>query len=102
MLSKAGYSVIEAGDAESALALFRERGSEISLLLADVVLPRNNARWLAEKLRELKPSLRVLYTSGYADNVIAQHGGFAAGGVFLPKPFTSEALLSSVRSVLDA
>jgi nitrogen-specific signal transduction histidine kinase/CheY-like chemotaxis protein len=102
ILSKAGYAVIEAGDAESALALFQERGSEIRLLLTDVVLPKNNGRWLAEKLREFKPALRVLYTSGYSEEVIAHQGRPNAAVHFLPKPFTAESLLSRVRSALDA
>ena len=102
MLSQAGYSVLEAGDAETALALFQERGSEIRMLLTDVVLPKNNGRWLAEKLSELDPTLRILYMSGYADKAIGHDGALDAGTHFLPKPFTAENLLASVRSVLDA
>ncbi|MDD5304863.1 MAG: PAS domain S-box protein, partial [Elusimicrobia bacterium] len=102
LLSSAGYAVLEAGDAESALALFQERGSEVRLLMTDVLLAKNNGRWLAEKLREFKPALRVLYTSGYTDEVIANHGVRAQGVSFLPKPFAAKNLFSAVHAALDA
>jgi CheY-like chemotaxis protein len=102
MLSSSGYSVLEAADAEGGLALFQERGSEIRLLLTDVILPGKTGRWLAERLREGMPALRVLYTSGYADGVISNDDTVVQGGNFLPKPFTAEGLLSAVRAALDA
>ncbi|OGR90594.1 MAG: hypothetical protein A2V88_02370 [Elusimicrobia bacterium RBG_16_66_12] len=102
LLAEAGYSVLQAGDAERALALFRERGPEIRLLLTDVILPKNNGRWLAEELRKLQPALRVLYMSGYTDEVLAPHGVLDPGVRFLPKPFTSEVLFRAVRAALDA
>ncbi|OGS36775.1 MAG: hypothetical protein A2506_01655 [Elusimicrobia bacterium RIFOXYD12_FULL_66_9] len=102
LLKTAGYSVLQAADAESALALFSERGADIRLLLADVVLPKKNGRWLAEKLRGLKPGLKVLYMSGYADEVVSSGGVLHVGSHFLPKPFTAEVLLFAVRSALDS
>jgi FixJ family two-component response regulator len=60
-----------------------------------------NGRALAESLVATRPQLRVLYMSGYTDDVIAQRGVFESGALFLAKPFTVLALLERVRTALD-
>ena len=75
---------------------------EISLLLTDVVMPKMNGRELAKKLAVQRPDMRVLFMSGYTQNVIIHHNVLDAGLVLLQKPFTPDALLQKVRSVIDA
>ncbi len=101
VLNLYGYHVIEATD-ETAEQRFAEYGGAIDLLLTDVVMPVYSGRELAEKLLLLRPQLKVLYMSGYTDNIIAHHGVLKPGTAFLQKPFTPDGLVQKVRAVLDA
>jgi CheY-like chemotaxis protein len=101
VLARQGYVVLSAPCGEDAIGLWRERQSEIALLLTDVIMPRMNGRQLYERLRAERPELRVLYMSGYTENVIAHHGVLDEGARFLPKPFTIEVLARGVREALD-
>jgi DNA-binding NtrC family response regulator len=74
----------------------------IQLVLTDVVMPSMSGRDLVRKLTAKYPHLRVLYMSGYTDNVIASGGVLEPGLAFLQKPFTPVALAQKVREVLDA
>jgi two-component system, cell cycle sensor histidine kinase and response regulator CckA len=73
----------------------------IDLLLTDVVMPGMSGRQLALRLTELHPDLKVLFMSGYTDNVMAQHGVLEPGTELLQKPFTLDSLGDKVRAVLD-
>ncbi len=96
-----GYTVLEAADAEQALGLAGNFSAPIHLLVTDVVLPGKNGRELAGKLLESRPSTKVLFISGYTDDILGRHGVLDPGVVCLPKPFTPEALGAKVRSILD-
>jgi signal transduction histidine kinase len=100
VLLRAGYHVLDAASGDAALLLARDHHERIDLLLTDVVLRGMNGRELAEQFTERYPSARVLFTSGYTDDVIAQRG-VILGIDFLPKPYSVEALLDKVREVLD-
>lgn len=100
-LTRAGYHVIEASDGEEAVAQFRAHRDEISLALLDVVLPKANGREIMEKIVQLKPDIRVLFTSGYAADGIHTNFILRENLVLLPKPYNSEQLLNKVREVLD-
>jgi PAS domain S-box-containing protein len=97
-----GYTVLEAGNGQEALAVARQCREPIDLLLTDVVMPEMGGRELAEALKEERPETRVLYTSGYPDTAGLQEEVEAATVAYLPKPYTPDDLAQKVREVLDA
>lgn len=101
VLGESGYTVFEAAGLDEALRVIRENGAKISLLLTDVVMPGTGGRELASRLKALHPELKVMFMSGYADEVIAHNGAFSEGSVLIQKPFTKRTLLGKVREVLD-
>jgi PAS domain S-box-containing protein len=101
VLSAQGYTILEADSPERAEVLAREHNGNIDLLLTDVVMPGTSGRELARRLTAGAPKLRVLFMSGYTDNVIAQGGVLEPGVSFLQKPFSPRALAAKVREVLD-
>lgn len=101
VLSRHGFEVVSAANAEEALSAAESRGYLIDLLLTDVMMPGMNGRQLAEVLLARCLSLRVLFMSGYAENVLASSVGLLPGAAFLGKPFKPKALVSKVREVLD-
>jgi CheY-like chemotaxis protein len=102
VLERCGYRVLAAESAGAALARARQYRGRIELLLTDVVLPDMSGRELAERLRERRPDTRVLFTSGYTNEVVLLEGIAGPGTLFLPKPYDPPALLRSVREVLVA
>lgn len=102
MLERRGYHVLLANDGEHAMRVAESYFGTIDLLLTDVVMPRANGRRVAERLRMLRPDIRVLYMSGYTEDAIVHHGVLDAGITLLEKPFTELDLARSVRELLDA
>ncbi|HZA39828.1 MAG TPA: PAS domain S-box protein [Actinomycetota bacterium] len=101
-LENAGYRVLIAEDPGAALVLADEYPDKIDLLLTDVVMPGMTGKEMAAKLLVERPGMRVIYISGYSEDVIVHQGAVEEGVVLVQKPFTAEALLSKVREVLDA
>jgi CheY-like chemotaxis protein len=101
-LSRYGYTVIAAADGPEAIAIAAEHLRPIDLLLTDVILPGASGRDIATQVVATHPSLRVLYMSGYTDDVIVQHGILKPGLAFVQKPFTGDALARRIREVLEA
>jgi PAS domain S-box-containing protein len=101
-LEKQGYKVIEAADGAVAMQIAVAHESVIHLLLTDVIMPGMNGRELAQRIAEIRPNVKVLYMSGYTENVIGQNGTLDAGIKLLQKPFNLRDLKSKVREVLDA
>jgi CheY-like chemotaxis protein len=101
MLEAQGYTVLQAAHGEAALELL-ESAAPIDLLLTDLIMPRMGGRELAERVRELRPGLRVLFTSGYTEDVIVQNRLLDHDIMLLHKPFTRAALAAKVRETLDA
>jgi two-component system cell cycle sensor histidine kinase/response regulator CckA len=102
MLRSQGYTVVEANSGEHAMSQVAEFHEPIDLLLTDVVMPGMSGRQLAMRMLETRPGLKVLFMSGYTDNVMAQHGVLEPGTELLQKPFTLRSLGDKVRAVLDA
>ena len=100
-LATYGYTVLEAESPTNALQIAATYLDEIHLLLTDVIMPDINGRELYEQMMELRPDLKVLYMSGYTDNVIVHHGVLDEGVNFLQKPFTIRHFSEKVRRVLD-
>ncbi len=102
MLIAQGYTVLAASATEEACDLAREHAGGLHLLVTDVVMPKMNGRELAEVMVALYPGLRVLFMSGYTDDVIAHHGVLDEGMQFIQKPFSHRDLAVKVREALDA
>jgi two-component system cell cycle sensor histidine kinase/response regulator CckA len=101
ILKEQGYHVLEAGDGEEALTLLQRFAGPIGILVTDVIMPRLSGPKLAEILSARDPGLRVLYMSGYADEVLGPVGQVDKSVAFLQKPFAPAALAREVRKILD-
>ncbi|MGZ8348262.1 MAG: response regulator, partial [Allosphingosinicella sp.] len=89
VLRELGYRVLEAHDGPSALRLLERQEGRVDLLFSDVVLPGGmNGSILATRARELRPNLKVLYTTGYARDAIVHHGRLDPGVELITKPFS--------------
>ncbi|MDD5657642.1 MAG: PAS domain-containing protein, partial [Elusimicrobia bacterium] len=98
-LTRMGYAVAAFGNAEDALAYWRKNQSNIDLLLTDIVLPGMDGTVLAQRLKEQRPGLKVIYMSGYAGEVTLKVMA-ADDAALLEKPFSPEKLLSTIRQIL--
>ncbi|MBN2328106.1 MAG: response regulator [Candidatus Omnitrophica bacterium] len=102
ILRDLGYSVLCADTIEKARQLFETHQNDIALLLTDVIMPRLSGRRLAEQLAGKKPSLKVLFMSGYTDDNIVRHGVLEKGIAFIQKPFNAVDVALKIRAVLDS
>lgn len=100
MLENAGYDVLVAADAEAGLALLQEHGSDVQLLVTDLVLPNMSGPELAREYASLYPEGKILYISGYPADTIEKHG-LPGNGAFLPKPFRRAELGLKLRELLE-
>jgi two-component system, chemotaxis family, CheB/CheR fusion protein len=100
MLRAAGYTVLEAENGKAALKLSERHPSPIHLLVSDVVMPEMGGPALADALVTTRPEMKVLFLSGYAPESLLR--GAVTERAFLQKPYTSAALASKVREVLDS
>ena len=101
ILQRNGYSVLEAAGGQEALRVLREHPGPIQLLLSDVIMPEMNGREVAERVRERRPGIKVLFMSAYSPEAIAHDGLLEEGAPFLRKPFEIGPLLQAVRRALD-
>jgi PAS domain S-box-containing protein len=100
-LSSLGYATIEAGDAAEAIDLVHD-GARFDLLFTDIIMPgRADGAELARQVSRLRPGVKVLFTSGYADNAIIHHGRLDPGLLLLPKPYRRDDLARMIRTAID-
>jgi signal transduction histidine kinase len=102
ILEEHGYTVLEAGCGEEALQVCQRYAGSIHLLLSDVVMPGLIGAPLVERVRALRPAVKVLFMSGYTDDVIGDRGMLGPGVLFLQKPFTPEVLIEKVHEALKS
>ncbi|MDJ0721512.1 MAG: response regulator [Desulfobacterales bacterium] len=101
ILKRYGYSPLVARNGVEALSLISSHRGHVHLLLTDVVMPEMNGKDLHEKIMVDDPDMKVLYMSGYTDDIISHHGVLDEGVPFIQKPFSVQKLLSKVRAILD-
>jgi CheY-like chemotaxis protein len=102
ILTSHGYTVVAAEDGLQALERFAEADEEFDMLLTDVVMPAMSGPALAEILVGKKPSLKVLFVTGYTDDVAVRNKLQESRRSCLQKPFTPTTLIQQVRAILDA
>ena len=100
-LESFGYRVIVAGSAREAIQLMQTHGSDIDLLITDVVMPGMSGRQLSDHLRIQFPSLKILFVSGYTDDAVVRHGVEDSSDILLLKPFTPAELAQRIRTLFD-
>jgi nitrogen-specific signal transduction histidine kinase/ActR/RegA family two-component response regulator len=101
-LEMRGYRVLEASNGPDAIRVSREHEGPIHIMVTDVVMPRMSGRELAFQLAPERPGMKVLFMSGHTEDAIIHHGVLNKGVAFLQKPFTQDALVSNVRTLLDS
>ena len=101
VLQRHGYTVLQARDGGEAVALCHSHPGEIHLMVTDVVMPGMGGRESADLVSELRPGIKVLFMSGYADRAVTEHRVLDPDTPYLQKPFTPATLVRKVREVLD-
>lgn len=101
ILQDKGYAVLSASNGKEALALIQQEKSTIDLLLTDVIMPEMNGSDLYKKTLEICPEVKILYMSGYTNNIISQQGILDQGLNFINKPFTKRELTTKISSILN-
>jgi len=102
VLEAQGYTVLRSSNGQDGLRLASEhKGSPIRLVVTDVIMPLMGGEAIAKTMKATYPDLKFLFTSGYTDDALAQHGVLEMGVAFLPKPYTSASLVRKVRAILD-
>jgi two-component system, cell cycle sensor histidine kinase and response regulator CckA len=101
-LEMSGYTVIEAPNGNTALELAAQHSGPVHLLMTDIVMPGISGRELAERIARIRPGIKVLYMTGYANQAVVHHGMLETDALVLQKPFTLTTLASKLREILTA
>ena len=102
ILQSSGYTVLTASSGEEALQFCREHEGEISLLVTDILMPEMNGVRLAELALEVRKDMKVLFISGYSNNILESYGNVDSSSAFLSKPVSPKVLTNKVREMLDS
>jgi signal transduction histidine kinase/ActR/RegA family two-component response regulator len=100
ILKPLGFNILEAGDGMEALEISEKHEGKIDVVLTDVIMPVMNGHELAQRLQQRKPKTKVIFMSGYTDDVIAKHGVLEPGTAFLQKPITSQNVVEKIHECL--
>lgn len=101
VLDSFGYEVIEAVDGEDAIDKFKEDRDKIQLLIFDLIMPKKNGKEAFEEIKKIRPNIKVLFSSGYAADIIQKKGGIEEGINTVQKPISPRELIKKVREILD-
>jgi signal transduction histidine kinase/CheY-like chemotaxis protein len=101
ILHRRGYQVLEASNAPEALEIFCKKEADIHLVLTDMVMPKMSGRDLAREIRRMKPEMKVIFMSGYTNDVLIRTGALSPGMSFLQKPLRPDVLAAKIREALD-
>jgi len=101
ILEKSGFEVVAKSLGSDAIAYFERNGATVDLLLTDVVMPEMSGKVLADRIWSMDPSTKVLFMSGYTDDIIAKRGILESGRQLINKPFDGAQLVSRVREILS-
>lgn len=96
-----GYKVIEASNGSEALKIIEDASTKIDLVITDVIMPRMGGKELSDKISQMKPEIKVLFSSGYTNSQIAKSGILEKGIHFIIKPYSVSELSQKIREVLD-
>jgi DNA-binding response OmpR family regulator len=102
VLRNEGHEVLDTGDPEQAIELCESHPGEIALFITDMVLPKMSGPQVVERVRELRPETRIMYTTGYPGRATMPNGAGGNGMDLFEKPFTPGTLVAKVRAVLDS
>lgn len=102
ILKGKGYTVLSADNAARTLDLVCRYDRQIDLLLTDVIMPDQSGPELVSEIRKRFPQLKVLYMSGYSKNAMAEQGILSVDSKLIVKPFSTQALLTKIRAVLES
>ena len=100
ILAREGYRLIVAKDGEEALRKFKKNQDTISLVISDIVMPKMNGRVLYEEICKIKPSIKIIFMSGYSPDTINFNGMPMDQVHFITKPFSKNALFGEIKSIL--
>jgi len=102
MLSKYGYNVLTASGGEEALNIYSKNKALIKLVITDIMLPGMDGKALSLMIKEKSPDVKIIYMSGYTDDIIFPYEILEEGINFIQKPFSQKDLALKVREVLDS
>jgi len=101
LFEECGYCVLEAANGREALELFQEYQEVIDLLVLDVIMPKMNGKEAFERIRAIRPDIKVLFTSGYTGDILNGSSGIGSEYDFIAKPQPPDELMAKVREILD-
>lgn len=102
ILRKDGYTVLEAKSGDEALALWDQYRRKIDLVVTDLVMPGMSGKQLVQRLKLLKPEVKVIYISGYESGILSAGKKFGTDAIFLQKPFRPAELSQAVQEILHS